>query len=689
MLLNAVPHEKQESSMTDIFNFVPKSELDATVNLNNFIRKCKTELTVFGHNLAWEKWIWPKCATFTKLGTNSRSTDQKDKLDEHFIEFAKAYFRYQQGHKPTGAKNELKALKAIEKVLVQHNKHASIDNLSISVLDQAAQLIREHYASGSDYHGGRELERLANFVTSRRLIAQDLSNWRNPISRKNDEIQTGSKAKLRREKRLPSDGALSALAEIFSNNPSEPKDIFTSSTFAMSMCAPSRISEILELPVNCEVEQEDSKGVLRYGWRFYSGKGYGADIKWIPTEMVVIAKEAIRRITQLTQEARNIAKELENHPNKFYRHINCPAIDDDTPLILEDACQALGLVNYSRSSCMTSMTNCDLEPRDGVYTLNTLWEYALSRQPKNFPWLSEQKNIKYSDALFCMQKNILHDVRGTSPIILWKPVNNVFNNDLSPRKSLSTSHKSIFDRYGYTCENEDRVKVTSHQARHLLNTIAQRGGLSQLQIAKWSGRADVKQNRTYNHMSEYEMVAMAEQLDTSLTLFGPSGDINKHVPITIQEFNAMEKGAVHVTEFGVCVHDFTMTPCDKYRDCLNCSEQVCIKGDSGKLARIRARLEEVNDQYLAAEKAIADGLAGADRWYEYHSNTLGRLKELLSILENPSVADGAQIKLRNDKAFSPLRRAIEPKISSPKLGKDARDTKLLEDMTKMLGGGFG
>jgi hypothetical protein len=193
--------------------------------------------------------------------------------------------------------------------------------------------------------------------------------------------------------------------------------------------------------------------------------------------------------------------------------------------------------------------------------------------------------------------------------------------------------------------------------------IAQRGGLSQLKIAKWSGRADVKQNRTYNHMSEYEMVAMAEQLDTSLTLFGPSGEVTKHIPISIQEFNTMEKGAVHVTEFGVCVHDFTMTPCDKYRDCLNCSEQVCIKGDSGKLARIRARLEEVNNQYLAAQKAMADGLAGADRWYEYRSNTLGRLKELLSILENPSVADGAQIKLRNDKAFSPLRRAIESKGS--------------------------
>ena len=35
---------------------------------------------------------------------------------------------------------------------------------------------------------------------------------------------------------------------------------------------------------------------------------------------------------------------------------------------------------------------------------------------------------------------------------------------------------------------------------------------------------------------------------------------DKQIPITIQEFNLMEKGAVHITEFGICVHDFTMTP---------------------------------------------------------------------------------------------------------------------------------
>ena len=675
--------------MAKIFHFKPKLEIDAERNLMAFINQCRTELTVFGNDLDWDAWRWPRAGNFTKSGVHSRTKEEADKLDDNFIDFAKAYFRYQQGHKPTGAKNELKALRMIEAALLQSNVSASIQNLSIPILDGASQLMRDTYLSGSDYHGGRELDRLAKFVTSKKLIAADLSGWRNPIARKRDEIQTGEKAKARREKKLPSEEALIALAEIFASEPSEPKDIFTSCTFAMLMCAPSRITEVLELPVDCEVEEIDSKGASRYGWRFYAGKGFGGDIKWIPTEMVGIAKEAIKRLTKLTEESRKLAKWIEVNPDKFYQHACCPNVNENYPLTMKEACQALGQANSTRRNCTTSLFNFGLETKDGVHTLQSLWKYVLSRQPEGFPWVSRERKIKYSNALFCMRRNLIGTHRGVSPVILWVPNNTVFNNDLSPRESLkSDTHQSIFDRHSYLAADGMRIKLTSHQARHLLNTFAQRGGLSQLEIAKWSGRADQKQNSTYNHMSEYEMVAKAEALDTSLTLFGPTGEIDKHLPITIQEFNTMEKGAVHVTEFGVCVHDFTMTPCEKYRDCLNCHEQVCIKGENEKLIRIKARLSKVEQLFQAAENALKEGLSGADRWYQYHKNTLERLWELISILEHPDIEEGAQIKLRNDKSFSPLRRAIDFKLSKNKL-ENPEQTKLLDDMAKLLGGGLG
>lgn len=205
--------------------------------------------------------------------------------------------------------------------------------------------------------------------------------------------------------------------------------------------------------------------------------------------------------------------------------------------------------------------------------------------------------------------------------------------------------------------------------------------MSQLQIAKWSGRADVNQNRTYNHVSDYEMIAKVEELDTSLTLFGPSGHVNKHLPVTIQEFNLLEKGAVHITEYGVCVHDFIMSPCDKARDCLNCNEQVCIKGEDEKLERIVSRFDEIKLHFDKAQEAMNQGIAGSDRWYEYHKNTLGHLEQLLSIMKDPNIPEGARIKLKNGKAFSPINRAIESKLQNG----NKQEEKMLQDIKTLLG----
>ncbi len=330
--------------MPEIFNFKPKNKLDAEKNLQQFIQECRDELTVFGEDLKWSQWQWDGVVQFTKLGVNSMAAKDKDALDERFIEFAKAYFRYQQGHKPTGAKNEIKALKALEYALLQGIGKADIAELSYAIIDEAVQIVRDNYSKGAAYHGGRELERLAKFVVEKRLVSCDVSGWKNPISRLRDTNQTGKKAKKDREKKLPSEEALNAMAEIFSTDPENPRDIFTSSIFAMTMCAPSRITEILELPVDCEVEDIDNNGVVRYGWRFYAGKGYGGDIKWIPTEMVPVAKKAIERIRRLTEPARKLAKWMEENPDKFYRHDKCPTVSDNKALTNHQVCEAIGIV---------------------------------------------------------------------------------------------------------------------------------------------------------------------------------------------------------------------------------------------------------------------------------------------------------------------------------------------------------
>ena len=678
--------------MSNVIQFVPRNEWDANRNRNEFIELCKNKLTVFGSDLDWSSDNWSGQINFTQIGVAARGYSVKDLLAPEFMDFAKAYFRYQQGFKPTGNKNESKALRCVEKALLQRTSSALIGDLSIADLDVATDVARAFYGKGTAYHAGREIERLAKFVSLNRLIPNDLSTWKNPINRAADTIQTGAKAKEKREAKLPSSDVLNAMAEIFANNPDDPRDIFTSSVFAMLMCAPSRISEVLTLPVDCEVEERDQNGALQYGWRFWSGKGFGGDIKWIPSVMVPIAKESISRVKKLTEPARKLAKWVEENPRSFYHHSGCPNVSSTQKLTAIETALALGLLFRDVKTARQSLLGMNLKSVDYSYSLNELWiDYVTLRQPDDFPWLAKEQGIKYSNALFCMTRNLLSKQKGTSPVILWAPVSNVFGNDLSLRESLnSDNHKSIFDRHGYKDANGHRLKATSHQIRHLLSTLAERGGMAQDELAKWAGRADAKQNRVYNQMSEYEMVVRAELFDPSKSLFGPVGESRKHIPITIQEFNTLEKGAAHVTEFGFCVHDYTISPCDKYRDCLNCKEQVCIKGEAEKFERIKSQLAEVEQQFRAAEKALHDGYAGADRWYEYHQHTLVHLKQLVEILEDESLPDGSQIKLINDKSFSQTNRMLANMLTKEKSKQNQLGNKAEQQLAfELLGGGLG
>jgi hypothetical protein len=249
-------------------------------------------------------------------------------------------------------------------------KYTGIDGLDGAVLDEAAQIGRNHYSDHAAYHCGRELERLAVFVSTKRLIATDVGTWKHPIKKPSDvTIQTGAKAKAIQDKKQPDEVVLEALAELFANNPSDPKDIFTTATFAMTMCAPSRITEILELPADLEVEELDSENILRYGWRFFSGKGFEGDIKWIPTVMVDIAREAVKRLRALTEESRKLARWIEANPSKPYRHSNCPDVADNDPLTVFQACQYLGLANTSTKNCKSALRTIKLPFGDGEYTL--------------------------------------------------------------------------------------------------------------------------------------------------------------------------------------------------------------------------------------------------------------------------------------------------------------------------------
>lgn len=678
--------------MSNIVQFIPKHDLQTESNLFDFIKLCKEELKVFGEDLEWDNHHWSKPGiTFGNIDQITSKFDPRKVMQQPFLDFAKAYFRYKQGFRPTKIFTEIYALRCIERSLVQLTKgEVNLKNLSHKIFDQAASIAKEKYSPGVAYRIGQQLSAIAAFVSDKHLISGRI-DWKNPINRPIDTVRTGKKAKEIREKKLPNEKLLNALAEIFAKNPNEPRDIFTSSVCAMLLCAPSRISEILTLNYDCEVWQTKKDGTKAYGWRFQPAKGASPYIKWIPDAMVTIAQEAISRIKKLTEEARKIAKWYEINNNLFYRHHECPKVAETQPLTVFEVSSAIGIKLTNHKYCSSELTRLGLPKANYTNTLESLNNWVSSKLPKEFPWFDKEKELRYSDALFCMQAKQLRTDMPTSPIVLWRPSNNTINEDLQSREaSPGYFSSSIFDRQGLNSNIEKPLRANSHQFRHLLNTMAQRGGLSQAEVARWSGRADIKQNRAYDHMSEFELVDMIRTHDSSLSLEKSFDEIAEQVaqklPLTKQEFNTLAIPTAHVTEYGFCIHDFTMSPCQRFRDCINCTEQACVKGDR-RLSRLKERYKIVKKLRDDAAQEIKDGAAGADRWFQIHDLTEKRLNELIEIMEDKNVPNGSIIKLRNQNEFSPLRRAVEAK--NKKLSIDKANSNLLQDLQKILGDGNG
>lgn len=666
--------------MSNIFQFVPKAQVTSQQNLAEFVRLCRDQLTVFGASLDWYSHAWPGVGNFTKKGAPARGYTPEQLLDPGIMSFAKAYVRYQQGHNPTKLKNEFKAIRCIEAALIEVYDSADITLTDLSVLDAAGKVAGTYEAT--DYQAGISLVKLVEFLNESKIIAAPLV-WKSPFKKPKEIHGNNPVAKKKREEKLPAVSRLEAMGEMFANDLQDPRDRFTTSIFALCMCAPSRISEVEDLPLNCLHRAFDTDGIERLGLRFYAGKGYESDIKWVSSAFVQIAEEAVRRLTELSAPGRALASWLETHPNEFYRHEDCPNVGEDQPLTAEQACIALGLTpgERPRQALMRGLES--YEPfkayfaENGHVTLRFLNGFLRSKLPKGWPWLNRERHIKYSEALCCFRQNELRMDFPARPVIVWAPGKSTFQTDIN---YIDGQERSIWERYGYRDPDGSPISMKSHQIRHYLNTKAQQGDLGQLYIAKWSGRKNIHQNATYNHMTDEEHVARAREMGIGVAL--EKSRLN--LPVTLADLEAIGEGIAHVTIFGYCIHDYSMLPCQKHLDCLNCTEHACVKGESAKYGRLKDFRDSIRLQLSKAQAANEDGIYGADRWSQHQIKTLEKADQLVEILSSKDVPDGTIVRLNSDQEFSPLKRAIAAHSTAPSLPAPKRNEPDLDELRALL-----
>lgn len=587
---------------SDIVNFSSKTEILAEKNLKEFILNCKDQLSENLLDNDWDSNHWRKIFKFSKFKIKNvklESFSKAEDLDPGYLEFCKSYVAYVFCSNLKGF-DKLTfpiVLRVIEKNLLVDTGSGDIKLLNSVILDECLSDINDNYTKGVAYKCGKFMEKLITFLNEKELLNCGLIKWSSYIRPPESRLSISDNADKARLAKLPNEKALQAIGEIFSmqDHDLHDRDLFVTSVFALLMCAPSRITEILSLRADCEVIEKNREGKECYGLRFYSLKGFGANIKWIPKIMVPTAKLAIKRLLKLSEKPRERSKVL---------------------------------------------------------------EHKMKDKSERKIWFDKEKDVRFSNALCALFVNQLSMKRQTGSE-LFKISNVFFSKELGSSKI--SKHKNIFERHGYYDEHNKALFLRTHQARHLLNTIAQRGGLGELDIAKWSGRVSVTQNRVYNHITEAEMIEKVKVLGINQNNIIPcDSDVNENFEIsTLHDLkNKIEHGAVHITEYGYCVHDYILAPCSKYFDCINCSEQVCIKGEKQKLDRLKSLLDTTEGLVIKAKEAISEDELGADKWYQHQTKTLERVKGIIALMENPELPDGSLIRTYGDD-FSHLSRILE------------------------------
>lgn len=700
---------------------VPRDDQARAVKLADYIRSAKDESKVL--KVDWNEPYWEGIGYFVKQAHAPRGSMRRAdiaaevRLDGAFIDFAKAYVVERHllnpGESRAGHIKRLQLLRLLEESLLAQRGKASPLDIDLAVMDATASLAKKHLATSGSYRAGVELVQLAEVMVRFGIWPVSCVTWANPNKQpKNHGIGVGEASERARQDKLPDHRALYALAEVFNkdfdlSDERCHKDVVTSSVSALLMCAPSRGQEIFRLPANLEFEATDKFGKEQLGLRLHASKGFGAYVKWVWAEMVPVAERAIRMLRDITEEGRKLARHLEDPRTKgrFYRHENCPNVADDHPLTKAQVCYALGF--STASGTYASLSNNGLERADGSYTLQTLWDtFVLPRHAKehpHFPYVSAadkalgvKGGLKFSEALFCMRRFQLHARSGTSPLWLWMPDLTDLNHEFKGRKT----HESIFARYGYLDEKGAPLKLTSHQARHLINTEAQRAGLTDEQIAHWSGRRRVDQNAAYDHRSQDERAEQARgivesvQAEVGLPSSYRAGQWTVSVvrsPRNLADIDSIQPQLSGLkTLYGECHHDWSFAPCEGFVKCLDCSEHACIKGEEDadkKLERLRALYASVAQEVSKAEQAAEDDVDAQD-WLNVQQRYMEKVQQLIEILESEVVPDGSVIRTANGQNPTHLHRALRGLAAKAlELGTSSRPA--MEQLLSSLEAGLG
>jgi len=673
--------------MTNVIFFKSRSEFDSEQNLKDFVSHCRDNLTLYENQGGFNVNTWryddgrKKHAMVFAKYTTVKNNYQDEPFDEPFMSFSKSYIRYSQSNKEVSSiGNKMILLRALHDALLAVHDVADVLQTDGLVQSKVTELLNKRYP-GSDilFRVGGQAKLLYEFLVEK-AFTLTLPIWKNPWKRQKAKAErTDEKSKAWQDERCPSMHEMLAIAHCFANAQTK-KDKYWSSIISLLMFAPSRGGELSQLTVDSLHEEEGRLGV-----RWYGEKGFGHTIKWVPKAMEEMVRELFRRLIEIGQPARDAARFAHDNPDMFYNHPDCITpvhFPEDQPLNALQFAHAMSfglgtiesiesLVNGCNS---TTAWNCLGDAKwiiklrkDGNPTYHELAVYVKNKyKNKDWPNLAKIERPIW-DSLVLVRDREFHNSFSPKNFSWTIPEVNQLNDQLNLRlKSI----KTIFMRFGLVNEDGSDIKMTSHQPRVWLSTNAERGGMDAWKLAQWAGRARIKDNKHYDLRTQDEreqQVRMVLKLETRPSALEA---IKMNLPVSYADLGLNRIGIVDVTEFGMCTHDYAMSPCTKGGECMTCKEHACIKGMPKTLERIKRLEEQVESQLQKAREDMGQGVFGADRWETHLGWKLAHIRTQRQQMESEDVPEGTVLWIPPEHDPSPIKRALEQQQYSTKIQKD-------------------
>lgn len=540
----------------------------------------------------------------------------------------------------------LRSARKLWHILEQRRKQATLPfywhTLCEEDIRQTELWMQERYAQATIYGTVISLLKLARFLDVRGICRPLFYSVQTPCPSK--AICTASMQEKRLSK-LPTTTALEGLADVYNQLAQTPQDRLRIAAVAILVVTGFRVGELLTLPVACEVE-EMRRGRPAYGLRYYKSKagapGKLYDVRWLTPLQADLAREAIREIRDITEPARQQAKVLEDNDP----HIPIPGFAETDRMYARDIQHIMGMPQLSAVHGTISREQL---PRYGkekkYYFLPSEFEaYLQTRRVKNL-WTVAREDGTYqmlSESLFVVFKNFFFP-RGGHVCLLAEPIRK------SQINSFLSSHglnKSVFERFNIREEDGTFCRMSSHQFRHWLNDVADKGGLPTDVLTRWMGRDNPRDTEAYKHATMGERLRWVKEGIQGEQLQGTMANVYFELPEGERDdFLDGQIQAVHFTPMGLCLHDFAVEPCPYHLNCVRgCPDYLRTKGNRRErqhLLEVQRKTEEALTS--AQREATETGSPLAQAWVEHHQQTLLGIQRALSIDGETHFPDGTLV----------------------------------------------